>query len=110
MADTFTFELVSPEKLLLSGDAEIVTVPGVEGDMGVLANHAPVMTSLRPGLIELKLGDGTESSFLCPRRFCRHHPGIRHYFGGICNSQRRFDSGNVRTTKTGSAGIHRSAW
>ncbi len=63
MADTFTFELVSPEKLLLSGDAEIVTVPGVEGDMGVLVNHAPVMTSLRPGLIELKLGDGTESSF-----------------------------------------------
>jgi len=63
MTDTFTFELVSPEKLLLSGDAEIVTVPGVEGDMGVLVNHAPVMTSLRPGLIELKMGDGTESTF-----------------------------------------------
>ena len=63
MANTFTFELVSPEKLLLSGDAEIVTVPGVEGDMGILANHAPVMTSLRPGLIEIKMGDGTEASF-----------------------------------------------
>jgi len=40
MADGFTFELVSPEKLLLSGDAEIVSVPGVEGDMGILPNHA----------------------------------------------------------------------
>ncbi len=63
MADNFTFELVSPEKLLLSGDAEMVTVPGAEGDMGILANHSPVMTTLRPGLIEVKMGDGSESSF-----------------------------------------------
>ena len=51
MADGFKFELVSPEKLLVSGDAEIVAVPGSEGDMGVMANHAPVMTSLRSGMV-----------------------------------------------------------
>ncbi|PCH45510.1 MAG: F0F1 ATP synthase subunit epsilon [Hyphomicrobiales bacterium] len=63
MADGFTFELVSPEKLLLSGDAEIVSVPGVEGDMGILPNHAPVMTSLRPGFVTAKMVDGEEQSF-----------------------------------------------
>ena len=63
MAENFTFELVSPERLLLSGDAEMVTIPGVEGDMGVLARHAAVMTSLRPGLVGVKMGDGSESSY-----------------------------------------------
>ena len=63
MANSFTFELVSPEKLLLSGDAEMVTVPGSEGDMGVLANHAPVMISLRPGIVGVTLEDGTVSDF-----------------------------------------------
>ncbi len=63
MADGFKFELVSPEKLLVSGDAEIVSVPGSEGDMGVMANHAPVMTSLRPGMVIAKMSDGEEQSF-----------------------------------------------
>lgn len=63
MADGFTFELVSPEKLLLSGDAEIVSIPATEGDMGVLANHSPVMTSLRPGMVTAKMSDGSEQSF-----------------------------------------------
>ena len=63
MADKFTFELVSPENLLLSGDAEMVTVPGVEGDMGILVNHAPVMTSLRPGLVAAKMDGGEEQTF-----------------------------------------------
>lgn len=63
MAESFAFELVSPEKLLVSGNAEIVTIPGVEGDMGVMANHAAVMTSLRPGLVGVKLEDGSENSY-----------------------------------------------
>jgi F-type H+-transporting ATPase subunit epsilon len=45
------FDLVSPEKLLFTGDAEQVDLPGSEGDMGVLANHAPLVTTLRPGII-----------------------------------------------------------
>lgn len=63
MADNFTFELVSPEQLLASGEAQIVTVPGTEGDMGILAGHAPVMTSLRPGLVTADLADGGETSY-----------------------------------------------
>jgi F-type H+-transporting ATPase subunit epsilon len=47
----FHFELVSPEKLLFSGDVQQVDVPGVEGDFGVLAEHAPMVTTLRPGIL-----------------------------------------------------------
>jgi len=47
----FHFDLVSPEKLLITGEVEQVDLPGSEGDMGVLANHAPLVTTLRPGII-----------------------------------------------------------
>src|SRR5437016_989171 len=50
---TFQFELVSPEKLLFSGLVDQVDVPGSEGDFGVLAGHAPLMTTLRPGILVL---------------------------------------------------------
>ena len=50
MAD-FHFELVSPEKLLFSGEVEQVDVPGAEGDFGVLAGHAPLVATLRPGIL-----------------------------------------------------------
>lgn len=63
MADGFTFELVSPENLVLSGEASLVTVPGREGDLGIMANHAPLMTSLRPGLIDVDMTDGKSESF-----------------------------------------------
>ena len=53
MADKLQFELVSPERLLLSEAVDMVTVPGTEGDFGVLAGHAPVMTTLRPGVINV---------------------------------------------------------
>lgn len=65
MADQISFDLVSPEKLLLSEKAEMVTVPGREGDFGVLAGHAPVISSLRPGVIEVKGGPkGDERYFV----------------------------------------------
>jgi len=48
---TFHFELVSPEKLLFSGEVEQVDVPGAEGDFGVLAGHAPMVSTLRPGIL-----------------------------------------------------------
>ena len=51
MPDTFHFELVSPERLLRAGDVYMVVVPGSEGDFGVLAGHAPVMATIRPGAI-----------------------------------------------------------
>jgi F-type H+-transporting ATPase subunit epsilon len=53
MADTFKFELVSPERLLVSANVEQVLVPGSEGDFTMLPNHAPLLTSLRPGLLDI---------------------------------------------------------
>ena len=60
MADTFTFELVSPERLLISEDVASVVVPGSEGDFQVLPNHAPVLSTLRPGLLDVVLPGGKE--------------------------------------------------
>jgi F-type H+-transporting ATPase subunit epsilon len=51
---SFSFELVSPERLLFTGQVEQVVVPGSEGDFAVLANHAPVMTTIRPGVISVQ--------------------------------------------------------
>jgi F-type H+-transporting ATPase subunit epsilon len=51
MADTTEFELVSPERLLISEPVEMVVVPGAEGDFGVLPGHAPFISTLRPGVI-----------------------------------------------------------
>jgi len=48
------FDLVSPEQLLMSAEVEQVDVPGVEGDFGVLAGHAPVITTLKPGVVTVK--------------------------------------------------------
>ena len=48
---TFQFNLVSPEKLLFTGEVTQVDVPGAEGDFGVLAGHAPFVTTLRPGIL-----------------------------------------------------------
>ncbi len=51
MADLLHFELVSPERLLRSGEVYMVVVPGTEGDFGVLVGHAPLMSTIRPGAI-----------------------------------------------------------
>ncbi|MEM9879050.1 MAG: F0F1 ATP synthase subunit epsilon [Pseudomonadota bacterium] len=53
MSDTVTFDLVSPERLLRSSEVHMVVVPGVEGDFGVLAHHAPFMSTLRPGSVDV---------------------------------------------------------
>jgi F-type H+-transporting ATPase subunit epsilon len=50
---SFQFDLVSPESLLFSGQVEQVDVPGSEGDFGVLANHAPLIAMLRPGILTM---------------------------------------------------------
>jgi F-type H+-transporting ATPase subunit epsilon len=53
---TFHFDLVSPEKLAFSGEVDQVDIPGVEGDFGVLAGHAPVVAALRPGILVITSG------------------------------------------------------
>ena len=56
MVEKIHFDLVSPERMLLSEDVDMVTLPGAEGYFGVLAGHAPVISSLRPGVIEVTGG------------------------------------------------------
>jgi F-type H+-transporting ATPase subunit epsilon len=53
---TFHFDLVSPEKLAFSGEVDQVDVPGVEGDFGVLAGHAPIVAVIRPGILTVTTG------------------------------------------------------
>jgi F-type H+-transporting ATPase subunit epsilon len=57
---TFHFELVSPERLLFSGEVDQVDVPGMEGDFGVLAGHAPLVATLRPGILTVFAGGARE--------------------------------------------------
>ena len=61
MAGTFKFELVTPERMALSEDVGQVVVPGVEGDFTVLAGHAPVISVLRPGIIDVTLPDASKT-------------------------------------------------
>jgi F-type H+-transporting ATPase subunit epsilon len=60
----FHFELVSPEKLLFSGDVDSVVAPGSDGQFTVLANHAPVMTTLKPGVVQFDAAGKTEKLFV----------------------------------------------
>lgn len=64
MADSFKFELVSPERLLLSEDVVEVVVPGSEGEMTVMAKHAPVMTSVKPGVVSVKTAAGSTDRYV----------------------------------------------
>ena len=62
MGDKILFDLVSPERLLLSKQVDMVTVPGTEGYMGVLAGHAPLVSTLRAGMIDMK-DEGVDTRF-----------------------------------------------
>ncbi|MGB3273335.1 MAG: F0F1 ATP synthase subunit epsilon [Xanthobacteraceae bacterium] len=57
---TFHFELVSPEKLAFSGEVDQVDVPGLEGDFGVMAGHAPLVATMRPGILTVVVGGTRE--------------------------------------------------
>ena len=58
------FELVSPIKLLFSGDVESVVIPGSEGEMTILAQHAPILTSLRAGVVVVSSAKSSERIFV----------------------------------------------
>ena len=61
MAGTFRFELVTPERMALSEDVDQVVIPGVEGEFTVLPGHAPVISALRPGVIDVTLPDASHT-------------------------------------------------
>ena len=58
MADSLNFDLVSPERSLASFEATSVQIPGSEGDMTAMANHEPVLTTLRPGILSVSAASG----------------------------------------------------
>lgn len=64
MAGTFKFELVSPERVLMSVDADQVVVPGDDGDFTVLAGHAPVISTLLPGVLDVTAGSVRKRLFV----------------------------------------------
>jgi len=63
MEDNFKLEIISPEKIIFSDDAKIVTLPSYEGDMSILKNHISVITLLRPGIIKVQKNDGNFEDF-----------------------------------------------
>ena len=63
MEDNFNLEIISPEKIIFSGKAKMVTLPSYEGDMGILKNHISIITFLRPGVIKLQIDEGNFKEF-----------------------------------------------
>jgi F-type H+-transporting ATPase subunit epsilon len=74
VADTFQFELVAPEKLIYSDDIEFVVVPGAEGDFGVLPGHSLLLSSVRPGIIEIHENDKPKERFFVGGGFAEVTP------------------------------------
>ena len=74
MADQIQFELVSPERLLVSEPVEMVVVPGVEGDFGVLPGHAPLVSTVRPGVIAVFEGGKVTQRIYVARGFAEVTP------------------------------------
>ncbi len=58
--DRIEFELVAPDRLVLSEAVDMVVIPGAEGDFGVLVHHAPFISAIRPGVIEVHIGGNVE--------------------------------------------------
>ena len=64
MAEAFKFELVSPERLLVSEQVEAVIIPAADGEMTVMARHAPVMATVKPGVVTVKPASGAEQRYV----------------------------------------------
>ena len=70
----FPFELVSPDKVLFSGPAQAVVVPGYEGDFQVLSDHAPTMAAVRPGVVAINDANGKHLRVFVRGGFADVHP------------------------------------
>jgi len=64
MADSFKFELVSPERLLVSETVTEVVIPATLGEMTVMANHAPTMTTIKPGIVSVTFASGEKHKYV----------------------------------------------
>lgn len=74
MAELLKFELVSPERHLMSAEVEQVTVPGTEGEFTVLARHAPLLATVRPGVLAVVQDGGSEERIFVRGGFAEVNP------------------------------------
>ncbi len=74
MPELVEFELVSPERLLMSESVEMVVVPGGDGDIGVLPNHSQLITTVRPGVINIHQGGKVAEQIFVGGGFCEVSP------------------------------------
>ena len=63
MEENFKLEIISPEKIIFSGDVKIVVLPSYEGDMSILKNHISIITFLRPGIIKVQINESDFNEF-----------------------------------------------
>ena len=103
---TFQFDLVSPEKLLISGEVTQVDVPGSEGDFGVLAGHAPMVTTLRPGILVV-YRDGGELRVVVNGGFAEVSPTGLTVLADMAVPQDEFDPTVLDRCDQGHRGRHR---
>ncbi|WP_371056193.1 ATP synthase F1 subunit epsilon [Rhodosalinus sp. K401] len=89
MADTMQFDLVSPERRLASLEAQQVQLPGADGQMTAMPNHAPVITSLRPGIVTVTGADGQTARYAVTGGFAELSPE-----GAIVLAERAYKSGS----------------
>lgn len=95
MAGTFNFELVSPERILLATeDAEQVQLPGSEGDFTVLAGHTPVISTLRPGILDITIG-GTRQRIFVRGGFAEVQPDSLTVLAPIAIEVAELDAGKI---------------
>jgi F-type H+-transporting ATPase subunit epsilon len=83
-------ELVSPESVLFSGDVDQVDLPGAEGDMGILPGHAPLVTTLRPGIVTI-FRDGRREPVVVIGGFAEMSPAGLTVLAGKAVARENFD-------------------
>jgi F-type H+-transporting ATPase subunit epsilon len=91
---TFHFDLVSPEKLSFSGEVSQVDVPGAEGDFGVLAGHAPLITTLRPGILVVH-GEGRQTRIVVSGGFAEVGPAGLNVLADMAVPAEDFDAAEL---------------
>ena len=89
-------EFVSPESVLFSGDVDQVDLPGAEGDMGILAGHAPLVTTLRPGVVTIFRG-GAREAVVVTGGFAEVGPGGLTVLADRAVAREDFDTATLAT-------------
>jgi F-type H+-transporting ATPase subunit epsilon len=89
-------DFVSPENVLFSGEVDQVDLPGIEGDMGILAGHAPLVTVLRPGIVAIYRG-GADEAVVVTGGFAEVGPAGLTVLADRAVAREDFDTGTLAT-------------